>query len=124
MVAQIPGWFIWTTTIGIALVLVLLWLIYGALYAANTSAYAMMQRNGDISMANSGMMRMMARSMMNNNMMEGDEFEKFNRTYDSISHMNEEMGEMMEDRSVDESEMADTMREHRDSREMMDAMMR
>lgn len=121
---DIPNWFVWTTTGGLALALVLLWLNYSALTNVNTTTYAMMQSNANMNMMNGGMMRMMASSMMRNNMMTSEEFQKVDTLYDSENEMNDYMNTMMNDGSVDAAEYNQMMQNSADTRNMMGGMMR
>lgn len=119
-----PGWFVWTTTSGLVIVILLLWFNYSATTDLARTNYGMMQANAKINMMNSGMMRMMASSMMKNNLMNQSDFEKIDKLYNSSLGMGENMQSMMNNGNIDSSELNQMMQNGANARNMMGGMMR
>ncbi|MBI2079714.1 hypothetical protein HYT84_03045 [Candidatus Micrarchaeota archaeon] len=121
---DIPEWFIWTTTIGLVFVVLLLWANYTSMNNLTRMNYAMMQGNADMNMMNSGMMKMMGKAMMSNKLMDSDEFEKMSKVYSTETDTNEFMRKMMGDEQVDETEVQEMMQKSTGSKTMMGGMMK
>ncbi len=120
----IPQWFIWTTTIGLGAILVLLALNYLALTANTRTTYAMAQGAADVGLMNSGMMRMMAQSMVRNGMMTEEEFDLIHTGSDSARQASDAMEQMMRDGAVSPEESRLREQTHEKMHESMEQMMR
>jgi|GEM_PF-5985496 len=102
--AGLPEWFVWTTTLGLALVLLMLYVNYSALSNLSRAQYGMMQGTSDMNMMNSGMMRMMAGAMMRSGAMTQQEYDALNQAYGVNADIRQRMGGMMSDGAVSDGE--------------------
>ncbi|MBI5228408.1 hypothetical protein HY988_07490 [Candidatus Micrarchaeota archaeon] len=121
---KIPEWFLVVTTFGMVVIIAMLWLNYTAISSLSRANYALMQSNSDMNLIDSGMMRMMAVSMMRNNLTTREDFEKIDKAYNSSASINEAMEKMMKDNLLEADELFEVTENHVDMRKMMERMMR
>ncbi|MEK6982083.1 MAG: hypothetical protein AABX38_04090 [Candidatus Micrarchaeota archaeon] len=119
-----PEWFVWTTSFGLVIAIFLLWLNYDATINLNRNMYGMMQTNSNSNLAGAGMMRMMAGSMMKNNLMTSGDFANFDRLYQNQLTSNQNMQKMMQDGRFDSEEITGVRTDYSNMRDMMNNMMR
>ena len=86
--------------------------------------YGMMQTNSNSNLAGAGMMRMMAGSMMKNNLMTSGDFANFDRLYQNQLTSNQNMQKMMQDGRFDSEEITGVRTDYSNMRDMMNNMMR
>ena len=84
----------------------------------------MMQTNSNSNLAGAGMMRMMAGSMMKNNLMTSGDFANFDRLYQNQLTSNQNMQKMMQDGRFDSEEITGVRTDYSNMRDMMNNMMR